>query len=70
MLEDGLKRVDADGASCYIEATIEGQGLYEKLGWKVIGGMTIDLSEWGLGSAMRTYLMREPLMGEGKLIPQ
>jgi GNAT superfamily N-acetyltransferase len=59
MLEDGLKYVDAEGARCYIEATVEGLGLYEKLGWKRIGGMEMDLTRFGKGIATRTYLMRD-----------
>jgi len=58
MLEHGLKIVDAEGAKCYIEATAEGLGLYEALGWQRIDKMEVDLAEHGKGKGERWFLMR------------
>lgn len=47
LLEDGLKRCDAEGTECWIDASAKGKGLYLKHGWVQCGKVDIELKRWG-----------------------
>ncbi len=47
LLEWGLEKADAEGLECWIDASQAGKGLYEKMGWKEVGVVEIDLGKWG-----------------------
>ncbi|KAK0128243.1 hypothetical protein ONS95_000220 [Cadophora gregata] len=65
LLEWGLKLVDDEGLETYIDASPEGRGLYEKLGWKTINVLDMDLSKWGGKDERSTaYSMIRPIGGK------
>lgn len=58
---------EAEGRRIYLEATTAGHPLYEKLGWRDVDLITIDLRKCGVD--LRDYnwaLMREP---QAKVLP-
>ncbi|KAG4412111.1 hypothetical protein IFR04_014760 [Cadophora malorum] len=65
MLEWGLKLVDDEGLETYIDASPEGKGLYERLGWKTINVLDVDLNKWGGKDEISTaYSMIRPVGGK------
>lgn len=52
---------DAESRRVYLEATIVGHPLYEKLGWRDIDLITIDFRKWGENQTDYNWvMMREP----------
>jgi GNAT superfamily N-acetyltransferase len=47
LLDWGLAKCDSEGRDCWIDATKEGKGLYEKFGWKEVSVITLELEKWG-----------------------
>ncbi|KAG4436038.1 hypothetical protein IFR05_008470 [Cadophora sp. M221] len=65
MLEWGLKLVDEEGLETYIDASPEGKGLYEKMGWKTTNILDVDLKKWGGKDEISTaYSMVRPVQGK------
>lgn len=67
LLEWGLAKCDEEGLDCWIDASKAGKGLYEKFGWKEVGGVDIDLGRWGgtKGGVDRvTCMVRPPRKAE------
>jgi hypothetical protein len=61
LLEHVTKLADAERRRVYLEATAAGHPLYEKLGFRDIDLITIDLKKWG-GDRMdyNWVMIREP----------
>ncbi|KAF6237437.1 hypothetical protein HO173_004327 [Letharia columbiana] len=58
LLQSGLKKIDAEGAKTWLEATPQGQSLYAKFGWKVVDEIIFDLEKYGCGEwVQRTTVM-------------
>ncbi|MCJ1485500.1 hypothetical protein MMC06_005674 [Schaereria dolodes] len=47
LVQFGMKMADEGAAVCFLHATPIGHGLYRKLGWKDVGSLDFDLTEWG-----------------------
>jgi len=47
LLQWGLAMADEQGVECWIDASPFGKGLYEKMGWKEISFVEVDLGKWG-----------------------
>ena len=47
LLQWGLEKADREGLECFIEASPEGKGLYEKFGWREVGFTDVVLRRWG-----------------------
>ncbi|PWY77404.1 acyl-CoA N-acyltransferase [Aspergillus heteromorphus CBS 117.55] len=45
MLRWGMERADAAGRGIYLEASREGRGLYERLGWGVVGEVEVGFGD-------------------------
>lgn len=61
LLQAGLKKVDAESAKAWLEATPQGQTLYAKFGWKVVDEIVFDLENYGCGEwVQRTTVMERP----------
>jgi GNAT superfamily N-acetyltransferase len=59
LLEWGLEKADAEGVQCWIDASPAGKGLYEKMGWREVDVVDVDLGKWGgeEGETTRTVNM-------------
>ncbi|KAL2063635.1 hypothetical protein VTL71DRAFT_5440 [Oculimacula yallundae] len=65
MLEWGLQLVDEEGLETYIDASPEGKGLYEKMGWRTTNVIDVDLKKWGGKDEIETaYSMVRPRGGK------
>jgi len=61
LLKHVLDSADREGKKAYIEATLAGYPVYERLGWKVVDVVEIDLSKWGgKGMGSNRIMLREP----------
>jgi GNAT superfamily N-acetyltransferase len=61
LLKHVLEMADRDGKKAYIEATVAGYPVYERLGWKVVDLVEIDLSKWGgKGIGSNRIMLRAP----------
>jgi len=62
LLEWGLRQCDEENIEVWIDASPEGKGLYEKVGWKEVGFLDTDFEPWGGEGVGRTVCMlREPV---------
>lgn len=48
LLEWGLEKADREGLEWWIEASPAGKPLYEKLGWREVGGYGCGVEDVGL----------------------
>jgi GNAT superfamily N-acetyltransferase len=66
LLEWGLEKADREGLEVWIEASPAGKGLYEKMGWREVGVLDVDLVKWGgkEGEAERTVSMLREVGGK------
>jgi hypothetical protein len=61
LLEHVIALAEAEGRRIYLEASPSGHPLYEKLGWKDVDLITIDLRKWGVDLSDCNWIMlREP----------
>lgn len=52
---------DAEGRKVYLESTVTGHPVYEKLGFRDIDLLSLDLSKWGGEKpGVNTIMLREP----------
>jgi GNAT superfamily N-acetyltransferase len=47
LLKQVLDLADREATKAYIEATLAGYPVYERLGYKVVDIVEVDLSKWG-----------------------
>lgn len=47
LLEWGLEKADREEVEAWIEASPAGKGLYEKMGWKEVGFVDLEMGMWG-----------------------
>jgi GNAT superfamily N-acetyltransferase len=47
LLDWGLAKCDEEGWECWIDATKNGKGLYEKCGWELVEDKHFDLEKYG-----------------------
>ena len=59
LLRTGLEKIDAEFAKAWLEATPQGQTLYEKFGWKVVDEMVFDLPNYGCGEGAQRITVME-----------
>ncbi|KAL8713207.1 MAG: hypothetical protein Q9220_002728 [cf. Caloplaca sp. 1 TL-2023] len=62
LLRQGLERIDAERARCYLEATPAGKSIYDKLGWAVVDHIQTDLAAYGVPGShveLTACMMRE-----------
>jgi GNAT superfamily N-acetyltransferase len=66
LLEWGLDKADKEGVELWIDASQYGKGLYEKMGWKEVGVVEVDVGKWGseTGGVNRTVCMIRPVGGK------
>ncbi len=61
LLGQVIALADLDGRRIYLEATAAGHPLYEKLSWRDVDLITVDLRKWGVdGTECNWVMMREP----------
>lgn len=63
----GTAIADEQGIECYIEASIEGRPLYERLGFRVVKEMSFSLGDFGrpdLGTDVNCIMIRSPCIRE------
>ncbi|KND88594.1 hypothetical protein TOPH_06744 [Tolypocladium ophioglossoides CBS 100239] len=60
LLKWGVAEADRLGLPTYLEATEEGRPLYEKHGFRPVGKLVTDLSEWNGPAEAETVLMVRP----------
>jgi len=46
-LEWGLEKADREEVEAWIEASPAGKGLHEKMGWKEVGFVDLEMGMWG-----------------------
>jgi GNAT superfamily N-acetyltransferase len=59
----GTDLADEQGIECYLEASIEGRPLYERLGFRVVKEMSFNLRDFGrpdLGNDVNCIMIRAP----------
>ena len=59
LLRSGLAKIDAESAKAWLEATPQGQTLYEKFGWKVVDVMVFDLQNYDCGEWVQRITVME-----------
>ncbi len=58
LLKFELEKVDAEGRKAWLEATPQGQHLYEKFGWTYVDEIVVDLDKYGcVQKAQKTTCM-------------
>jgi len=58
-VKDLEKQGKDEGRGCVIVSSEAGKGLYEKWGWKVVGGSEIELKEWGVEKTWVNFVMKK-----------
>lgn len=61
----GTDLADEQGVECYLEASIEGRPLYERLGFRVVKEVPFQLEDFGrpdLGTDVNCIMVREPFV--------
>lgn len=67
LLRHVLDKADQEGRKTYIEATPEGHPVYEKLGWRDVALVEVDLGKYGgEGVGTNVCMIREPRCGKEK----
>ncbi|KPM36784.1 hypothetical protein AK830_g9782 [Neonectria ditissima] len=61
MMRWGVERADADGLPCFLEATPNGRGMYEKYGFRVVGQQEFESPA---GRVVDFYMLREAKVRE------
>lgn len=56
MMKWGIERADEDGLPCFLEATPNGKGMYEKYGFRVFGEQEFDSPD---GELLEFYMIRD-----------
>ncbi|MCJ1441263.1 MAG: hypothetical protein MMC23_001749 [Stictis urceolatum] len=68
LLDEGLKVVDRRDEECFIDASPEGKGLYEKHGWREVTRVQVDLKEWGGTETAETVGLVRSKGGKGEFV--
>jgi GNAT superfamily N-acetyltransferase len=69
LLDWGLEKADRERLECWIEASPAGKGLYEKVGWREVDVIDVELRRWGWEGeekVARTVSMFRGVGGKGE----
>ncbi|KAL8939341.1 MAG: hypothetical protein Q9216_003405 [Gyalolechia sp. 2 TL-2023] len=64
LMREALAAADRDGAKAYVEASPKGLALYQRLGWRVVDTIKMDMTRYGgKGMAIEELMIRQPGAG-------
>jgi hypothetical protein len=58
LVKEFIKELDIDYSPCYLLASPQGKGLYEVLGWEVLGENRRDLTKFGWRKENVSWFMK------------
>ncbi|KAI9893525.1 MAG: hypothetical protein M1814_006321 [Vezdaea aestivalis] len=64
LIKYGISAADKTGIRCYLEASPDGSGLYQKYGFKKVEDIALDLHPWGVDDAWRGVVMIREVGGK------